>query len=106
MTKEPDQRQVDRLPPTSQRMLDLMSDGESHIIDSLKSCLADELGEDRNLQHHLNILRRYLSPLGWTVLCEFGGSKERGGKTHYRVVKYGAFAREMPVGNTPHSNGP
>lgn len=74
------------LAPIPQKMLSILSDGESHTVEELRQTLADELGKDSNIQPHLSELRRYLKPHGGSVQCELP-SKDKPLVT-YRLVQY------------------
>ncbi len=78
----------DRLPPMPQRMFDLLKDGTPHVIDELVALLGDDQATEKNVQPHLNRVRRWLNPQGYALLCEFGPSRQREGKTVYRIVRY------------------
>jgi hypothetical protein len=71
------------LTPTCRRLLERLKDGESHIADSLRDCLYDELGTNKHLNPHLTMLRRLIAHVGLTVISEVKHKQ-----TYYRLTDY------------------
>lgn len=60
---------------TEQRILDVLSDGLSHVRQELKDVLEDELAGKDALSFHMMNIRRKLEPIGQSVVCELRGRK-------------------------------
>lgn len=77
-----------KLPPTQQRMLDLLSDGKPHKKLELKGLLWDEHANVNTIQYHISYLRKYVRGRGQEVICELYGFSVR-----YRLVELIGAAR-------------
>jgi DNA-binding response OmpR family regulator len=74
-----------KFPPVQRRMLTMLWDGERHTKKELHTCLADDLGELRNVKHHIHALRKKLRPLGFDIVCEILDGHR--GTSVYRQVR-------------------
>ena len=82
--------------PTQQAMLDVLADGLPHTREELHACLPDELGNPRNVHHHLYPLRKQLRLMGQDILCEWVNHRPR-----YRHVILLPAARSSISAPTP-----
>lgn len=68
--------------PTQKKIMDLLSDRQSHHRDELRSCILDEYSNNlNNLAVHLSHLRTRLAARRQTVACE-----QYSGKIYYRLI--------------------
>ena len=58
------------VPPTQQRILDLLSDGKPHRRLEIRSLLWDELSHPHTIRKHISLLRKYVRPQGREIVCE------------------------------------
>jgi hypothetical protein len=85
---------MDELTGIPKKMLSLLSDGKAHTPDELKELLNDD---EAGIQSHLNVVRRYLGPLGGSVLCIFGPGRHRTGDVTYRLVKFARGFKDATI---------
>ena len=60
-----------RFTPTQQRIMDLLSDGESHAKGEVRTCLWDDLGAMKNIHPHIVAIRKAIRPLGYIITIQF-----------------------------------
>jgi hypothetical protein len=60
-----------RITKTQVKMLEVLSDGQPHLLDEIKQCLPDELSSIRAVEPHLAQIRKYLRAKGEDILCVF-----------------------------------
>lgn len=78
--------------PTEKRILNLLSDGEAHLIKDMISCLEDELSDSKTVTVHITNIRSKLPRDEW-IVCEV---KHR--KTYYRhIIKYNQQSNGKPL---------
>ena len=68
-----------RLSPTQQRIMDVLSDGEEHPFEDLLPVLDDGQGSEELLRTHLKDIRKRIGPQGLDVVCRRG---------KYRLVRF------------------
>lgn len=57
--------------PTQQKLLRVLADGNRHRRRELLDAMGDDQATPANLSTHLCILRKRLSDMGETILCEY-----------------------------------
>lgn len=75
-------RHQTELTRTEIKLIERMSDGQKHLIESLVSCLPDDLGPPSNVYPHIRSLRKKLPRKGVTIRTE-----TYCGNTYYRMVR-------------------
>jgi DNA-binding response OmpR family regulator len=65
--------------PTEQKIIDLLNDGQRHLMAEMKLCLWD--GDETAVYTHVGNLRRKLRPKGLDIVCE------QNPKTTYRLMR-------------------
>lgn len=61
------------LTPTQRRLIDMLNDGKRHTPAELWQCIDDEQSIRRNLNVHIQLLRRQLNSVGRDVVYESSG---------------------------------
>jgi hypothetical protein len=56
---------------TQKKIMDVLSDGHPHSMESLRSCLWDELGSRYNVARHITRIRRIIEPHGEDIICQY-----------------------------------
>jgi DNA-binding winged helix-turn-helix (wHTH) protein len=56
--------------PTERRILNILADGQPHVLHDLHRCLNDDLSAMSTLYSHVYNLRAKLRPKGQDILCE------------------------------------
>lgn len=69
--------------PTEQRIINMLSDGQSHTTAELKTCLDDELASASAVRFHISNIRQRLRPKGEDIVYVMHFQR----KLAYRHVK-------------------
>jgi predicted ArsR family transcriptional regulator len=78
----------DKLTPTEQRIIDMLSDGIGHTVDEIKNCLYDVIGaESVTVRMHLSNINKKILPRYEVVCIKNKGRPAKGLQAIYRLMR-------------------